>query len=49
MGFILVENLASSTADGVVIGLKTALESPGLSSISTPPSSPIGLVGYGYT
>ena len=49
MGFISVENLASSTADGVVSGLKTALESPGLSSISTPPSSPIGLVGDGYT
>ena len=42
-----MENLASSTTDGVVGGLKTALESLGLSSISMPTPSPIGLEGDG--
>ena len=42
-----MENLASFTTDGVVGGLKTALESLGLSSISMPTPSPIGLEGDG--
>ena len=47
MGFLSVENLTSSTSDGVVGGIKTALESPGLSNIGMPPPSPIGLGGDG--
>lgn len=47
MGFLSVENLTSSTAEGVVGGIKTALESLGLSNIGMPPPSPIGLGGDG--
>ena len=37
MGFLSVENLTSSTANRVVGGIKTALESLGLSNIGMPP------------
>lgn len=47
MGFLSVENLTSSTAEGVVGGIKTALESLGLSNIGVPPPSPIGVGGDG--
>ena len=47
MGFLSVENLTSSTAEGVVGGIKSALESLGLSDVGMPPPSPIGLGGDG--
>ena len=47
MGFLSLENLTSSTAEGVVSGIKHALESLGLYEISVPPPSPVGLGGDG--
>ena len=47
MGFLSLENLHSSTAEGVVSGIKHALESLGLADIGMPPPSPIGLGGDG--
>lgn len=43
MGFLSVENLTSSTAEGVVGGIKTALQSLGLSNNGVPPPSPAGV------
>ena len=47
MGFLSLENLTSSTAEGVVSGIKHALESLGLYEIGEPPPSPVGLGGDG--
>lgn len=43
----MANELASSTAEGVVSGIKQALESLGLADIGMPPPSPIGLGGDG--
>ena len=47
MGFLSLENLPSSTAEGVVSGIKHALESLGLADIGMAPPSAIGLGGNG--